>query len=140
MKPGILTAGASGRRGALFLVVCALVLRLLVPAGWMPQANAAGIALAWCDDSGISGGEAPAEARALLAKAIGEKPAPEHKSTPDQPCAFAAAAQPLAAVGFAPLPPAPASHVEPLRPTLVATPGRGLAAPPPRSTGPPSLA
>ncbi|MCX8476231.1 MAG: hypothetical protein MT490_10590 [Sphingomonas sp.] len=140
MKSGTLMAGTSGRRIALFLVACALVLRLLVPAGWMPQADAAGIALAWCDDSGISGGEAPAEAKALLAKAVGEKPVPAHKPAPDQPCAFAAAAQPLAAVDFAPLPPAPATLAEPLRPTLVATPGRGLAAPPPRSTGPPSLA
>lgn len=139
MKSGTHMAGLSGRRVALFLVACALVLRLLVPAGWMPQTNAAGIALAWCDDSDISGGEAPAEARALLAKAV-EKPAPEHKPAPDQPCAFAAAAQPLAAVDFAPLPPAPAIHAEPLRPALVAVPGRGLAAPPPRSTGPPTLA
>ena len=140
MKSSIRMTGTGGRRMALFLVACALVLRLLVPAGWMPQANAAGIALAWCDDSGTSRGKAPAEARALFAKAVGEKPAPEHKPAPDQPCAFAAAAQALVAVDFAPLPPTPATHNEPLRPEPVTVPGRGLAAPPPRSTGPPILA
>lgn len=140
MKSGSILAGTSGRRVALFLVACALMLRLLVPAGWMPQANAAGITLAWCDDSGLGGSKAPVEAQALLAKALGDKPVPAHKPASDPPCAFATAAQPLAGVDFVPLPLAPAARSEPLRPNFVATPGRGLAAPPPRSTGPPLLA
>jgi hypothetical protein len=140
MKSGVTLAGTSGRRVALFLVACALLLRVLVPAGWMPQANATGVTLGWCDDSGMGGRDAPVAARALLAKALGEKPAPAHKPVKDQPCAFSAAAQPLAAFGSVPLPAAPAMRAEPLPLPLVASPGRGLAAPPPRSTGPPILA
>jgi len=124
-------------RLALLLVGCALLFRLLVPAGWMPEAHAAGLSLNWCGESG-SVRAAPAEARALLADALGEKPAkpaPPH----DQPCAFAAAAQPLAAAEQPGLP-LPLSRAEPARPApLIAFPGRGLAAPPPRSTGPPHL-
>jgi hypothetical protein len=126
------------RRLALLLIGCALVFRLLVPAGWMPAANATGVSLNWCGESGI-GRDAPAEARALLAEAIGEKPAkPETKH--DQPCAFAAAAQPVAASESPQLPLPRAGAEAPRTATPIAFPGRGLAAPPPLSTGPPLLA
>jgi hypothetical protein len=128
------------QRPALLLIGCALLLRLAVPAGWMPQFGAGQVTLSWCADSGLSGPGALAEAKALLAKATGEKPDPAHKSAPDHPCAFAAAPQPLPAVDTAPLPPAPAMHAPRLRPQLLVAPGRGLAAPPPHSTGPPLLA
>lgn len=122
------------RRVALFLVACALLLRVAVPAGWMPEANAQGLTLAWCSGMGDT---APAEARALIVKAIGEKGAPEHKPSADQPCAFAAAAHPIATATPAPLP-RPAAH-EPaaIHPALIPIPGRGLVAPPPFATGPP---
>ncbi|AQR72912.1 hypothetical protein [Sphingomonas sp. LM7] len=129
----------SWQRLALLLVGCALLLRIAVPAGWMPQVSAGHVTLSWCADSGFSGGGALAEAKALLADAVG-KPAPaEHKAS-DQPCAFAMAAQPIA-------PPAPVilpqllPAAEPVRHVrFEAAPGRGLAAPPPLSTGPPRLA
>jgi hypothetical protein len=127
------------QRLALLLVGCALLLRIAVPAGWMPQVGAGQVTLSWCADSGYSGPAALSEAKALLAKAIG-KPAPaEHQKSPDQPCAFAMAAQPLAAVDpiVLPLPlprTAPVQHAR-----LEAAPGRGLAAPPPLATGPPLL-
>lgn len=128
-----------GQRTALLLVACALLLRLLVPSGWMPVANGAGLSLNWCNESGI-GRDVPAEAHALLAKALGDKPDPTRKTSGDQPCAFAAAAQPMAAAGQ-PLLAAPPAAPEPVRPAALATiPGRGLAAPPPLSTGPPHLA
>lgn len=122
------------RRVALLLVACALLLRIAVPAGWMPQAQAQGVTLAWCSGMGDA---APAEAKALIAKAIGEKAAPKHKPASDQPCAFAAAAHPVAYADPAPLP-APAAH-EPVavHAVPVAFPGRGLVAPPPFATGPP---
>ncbi|UZK66991.1 hypothetical protein [Sphingomonas sp. M1-B02] len=124
---------------ALLLVACALLFRMALPAGWMPQASASGLTLSWCADSGTGGNAALAEAKALLADATGEQSEPEHQPATDQPCAFAAAAQPLAT--FAPVPmlvPADASAPA-LTPTPAAAPGRGLAAPPPRSTGPPAL-
>lgn len=129
-----------GQRAALLLVACALLLRLLVPSGWMPVANGAGLSLNWCSESGV-GRDVPAEAHALLAKALGDRPDPTHKTPGDQPCAFAAAAQPMAAPGQQPLLAPPAAAPDPVRPAALATiPGRGLAAPPPLSTGPPHLA
>lgn len=123
---------------ALLLIACALLLRIMVPAGWMPQIGGGQVSLSWCADSGLSGPAALAEAKALLAKATGEKPA--HKPAPDHPCAFAGAAQQLAMVEAAIVPPAPIVHAPRLHPRLTTAPGRGLAAPPPRSTGPPLLA
>ncbi|MBO9622981.1 MAG: hypothetical protein J7500_09745 [Sphingomonas sp.] len=125
-----------GTRLALLLVACALLFRVAVPAGWMPQLGTQGLSLNWCSESGMG---APAEAHALLAKALGDKPDPVHKA-PDQPCAFAAAAQPLASAEQPQLP-LPRARPEPVPPVvLTALPGRGLAAPPPLSTGPPHLA
>lgn len=126
--------GASGtrRRIALILLACALLLRL--PAGLMPEANAQGVSIGWCN---AVSGEAMAEGKALFEKALVGKSAPNQKHTPDQPCPFAAAAQPIAAADPAPLI-APLA-VKPLAPpTPFATaPGRGLVAPPPFATGPP---
>jgi hypothetical protein len=125
---------------ALLLVACALVFRIAVPAGWMPRASTAGITLSWCNDSGMSGPKALAEAKALLAAAIGGKSGPAHQSGLDEPCAFAAAAQPMTSADPVPAPQLRPAH-EPLRFAPIALlPGRGLAAPPPRSTGPPLLA
>ena len=127
------------RRLALLLVGCALLLRMAVPAGWMPQANAAGITLSWCADSGASGSAALNEAKALLAEAIGKESPAEHKKSAEQPCAFAMAAMPLAPVDPVVVPPALA-HAEPIPHVRFETaPGRGLAAPPPLATGPPRL-
>nr|WP_243852845.1 hypothetical protein [Sphingomonas naasensis] len=121
------------------LVGCALLLRVAVPAGWMPQIGAGHVTLSWCADSGTSGPAALDAARALLAKAIG-KPAPEKHKAGDQPCAFAVAAQPLAPAAQLALP-HPVSRIEPIEHARLETiPGRGLAAPPPLATGPPHLA
>ena len=110
---------------------------MLVPAGWMPQAEAAGITLSWCDESGTRAA-VPEEAKALLAKAIGKKSA-EHKQSGDGSCAFAAAAHPATAAGdiALPLPTAEPGAIVPA--PLAASPGCGLAAPPPHSTGPPNF-
>jgi hypothetical protein len=127
------------QRLALAMIGCALLLRMAVPAGWMPQAGAGELTLSWCADSGFSGPAALREAKALLADAMG-KPAPDkHDKKGDQPCAFAAAAQPLAAIGAVALPP-PAPRADPVpQAHLESAPGRGLAAPPPLATGPPLL-
>ena len=127
------------QRLALLLVGCALLLRIAVPAGWMPQIGAGQVTLSWCADSGYSGPAALTEAKALLANAIGKPTPAEHQKSPDQPCAFAMAAQPLAPADPLILP-MPHPVVEPIRPVrFEAAPGRGLAAPPPLATGPPLL-
>ncbi|WP_025561034.1 hypothetical protein [Sphingomonas sp. UNC305MFCol5.2] len=137
MKSGSSIVHSSGRRMALFLVACALMLRLLVPAGWMPVANAHGVTLNWC--SGVSH-VVPAEAQAMLATALGDK-APKHKPAPDQPCAFAAATHPADTLAALPVVVPPTAEADaPALPAFLAFPGRGLAAPPPLSTGPPLLA
>jgi hypothetical protein len=122
------------RRLALLLVACALLFRVAIPAGWMPEAHAQGITLAWCSGMGDA---APAEAGAMIAKAIGEPEAPKHKPASDQPCAFSAAAQPVAHAEPAPLPSPAAQEPLAVHPALALFPGRGLVAPPPFATGPP---
>jgi hypothetical protein len=131
---------ATGRIGGrqlalLMLLACALLLKL--PAGWMPEAHAGTVSIGWCN---AVSPDAQAEAKALLQKALDDRPAPKHQSSADQPCSFAAAAQPMTAPN--PLPElAPVAPEDPLFVApLAALPGRGLAAPPPLSTGPPLLA
>ena len=125
------------RRAALLLAACALLFRIAIPAGWMPQASAGGVTLGWCSGTTHA---VPAEARAMVAKALGDRKAPS-KPVPEQPCAFAAAAQAMPTVDAAPaiVPPVPATDAAPETIAIV-FPGRGLAAPPPLSTGPPLLA
>lgn len=121
-----------GRRVALLLALCALLIKAMLPGGWMPQASAQGITLGWCSGTTHA---VPTEASAMLADALG-KPKPE-KPASDQPCAFAAAAQPLAFANPAPLVQPVALIGAPLYRPLPAYPGRGLSAPPPAATGPP---
>lgn len=121
---------------ALFLVACALFLRILVPAGWMPAVNAGGIAFNWCSDN--SGSAVQLRATALLAKAVGTERAPDSPpGSEHQPCAFAAAAQPITGAAVPELLPPSAPQRHAALPHYAAFPGRGLAAPPPLSTGPP---
>jgi len=120
------------RRIALVLLACALLLRF--PAGWMPEASAQGVSIGWCN---AVSGEAMAEGKALFEKALAGKPKPKQKHAPDQPCPFAAAAQPIASADSAPLIAPLAVKPLALRPVFVSSPGRGLVAPPPFATGPP---
>ncbi|RYD49868.1 MAG: hypothetical protein EOP60_12935 [Sphingomonadales bacterium] len=118
---------------SLLLLACALLLRL--PAGFMPQANAQGVAFGWCN---AVSPEIAAEGRKLLEQALADRPA-KHESKSDEPCPFAAAAQPMAAADPFPLlaPGILSAHFHVPQPSPA--PGRGLAAPPPFSTGPPLL-
>lgn len=120
--------------GALFALV--MLVRVLVPAGWMPVADAAGPRLALCDGASMAAMPMP-----------GMEPGGEHGKAPmhhqgpsDHPCAFAG---PVAAVELpmpaAPVPPAAPRHAV-TADHLVAGIGHGLAAPPPPPTGPPAFA
>jgi len=123
------------QRLALLLLAFALLLKM--PAGFMPQANAQGVAFGWCN---AVSPEIAAEGKKLLEQALADRPAPKHDSKTDEPCPFAAATQPMAAADplplLAPVPFSASLYV----PQPSPAPGRGLAAPPPLSTGPPLLA
>jgi len=122
------------RRLLLAVFACAMLLRIAIPAGWMPVAQADGWRLTICP--GMTSGES-----------VAAMPGMHHHKAPvghdqgDRPCTFAGLGL---AVALPDLPPAPAllaAVAEPASsaPGVVAL-GRGLAAPPPPATGPPALA
>jgi hypothetical protein len=130
---------------ALALLACALALRLLVPAGWMPVADAQGLHLVLCSGSGPlelpSPHVLPAMARMHHAGHAGHAGHDHHhQGMPDHPCAFTglglALAEPVLPM-LAPVAMLGQALVTPF-PAAVAI-GRGLAAPPPPPTGPPAL-
>ncbi|MEI9927376.1 MAG: hypothetical protein WDN44_06270 [Sphingomonas sp.] len=131
------------RAAALLLIVGALLMRVAVPAGWMPDASAPGLR-----DHALPGDCAHVPARDHgrwtwpgMAHAMDGKHAPASTTMPraraTSPEAAQAAALPdlAPAPGIAPLP-APPSPAVPGPPPP--SPGRGLAAPPPPATGPPA--
>lgn len=126
------------RRATLLLFAVALLLK--VPAGFMPEARAHTVGFGWCNPVST---DAEIEARKLLEAALApsaEKKQESRASDSQQPCAFAAAAQPVAPFEpIALLAPIAAKPLA-LQPILSASPGLGLVAPPPFATGPPILA
>jgi hypothetical protein len=123
---------------ALAVLACALALRLLVPEGWMPVSDAHGFRLTLCSGSGpidMPMASMPGMAPDMAAhhdKPGHDQPAAEHS------CPFAnlglALAEPVVPALTSPM----TFAVEAIDPKpLSVTIGRGLAAPPPPSTGPP---
>ncbi|MGI4880998.1 MAG: hypothetical protein ACRYG4_26355 [Janthinobacterium lividum] len=117
----------------LVLFACALLVRLAVPTGWMPMVDATGFHVTICTGMG------PVDA-ALAATSHDSHPAP---AAPDH--AAGDHACPFAALGIATAPPLdllpvlPATVVVAIGTAAAAVAvGRGLAAPPPPSTGPPT--
>jgi hypothetical protein len=128
-----MTGAFTGSRDriALLLVVAALLVRLLIPAGWMPAA-AGGFSITVCTGMG--------ENRQVWIAADGSV----HDQAPvdarsDQPCIFAgmAAALDVPLATALPLVIAVATAAPVALHHAVAV-GRGLAAPPPPATGPPA--
>jgi hypothetical protein len=115
----------------MIVLACALFLRVLVPAGWMPAPKAGAFAIELCDAA------TPAQAIEHAGKAHHGSKGNSHGGD----CAFA----PLQA-GFATAPaasvlPAPAAVREILPQQFLArTFARGPPAPPPPARGPPALA
>lgn len=116
------------------LIACAMLLRVLVPAGWMPTTGPDGmirVALctgtgaqpAWIDRAGTVHTEMPGGG--------------DHDP---QPCGFGSLGLGLDArlIAALPLPALAAEAVQPVARQALRI-GGGLAAPPPPSTGPPSL-
>jgi hypothetical protein len=118
-----------GRAGFAVLAMLALFLQLAVPQGFMLARDGGQPVVVICTGHGPL--LAPTDDHGVPAKAP--------KSRPDAACAFAghggtpteAPLLALAEVRFEPL-------EIPAGPTLSTTPGRGLAAPPPPSQGPPT--
>ena len=112
----------------LALIGLALAVRVIVPAGWMPD-QARGFAITLCTGSG-------AETAWIDSAGNIHKRAPA--TAPDRPCDFAGVAAPMLGgdTPVAVLEPTPVQPAAPVQP-LVAI-DQGLAAPPPPATGPPA--
>ena len=124
----------------LALLVGVLIARGLTPDGWMPVANAAGgIKFTIC--TGMGPADTTMSMSMSMAHGKMHHKAPAKGRASDHPCAFAGIGladntrppTTIAAPFFKPPSAAPAIE------RLVAAPGRGLAAPPPPATGPPTL-
>jgi hypothetical protein len=120
---------AAARPWAAGFALLALVLQLLTPPGFMLSNEDGRAAIVICTGHGP----------ALAPGDRGGLPAKSPKSRPDAPCAFAGhglgvAAAPEAQITAPSASPGPAAVL--IRADLA--PGRGLAAPPPPSQGPPS--
>ena len=125
-----------GRRfGWLLLLVAALLARTVAPEGWMPVVNAAGgIEITVCNGTG------PDDVMVLSPDGKLHHKAPGNNQPGDHACAFSGlgvADAPSMPVALAA--PVVAPEAAPALDPIDVVPGRGLAAPPPPATGPPSL-
>jgi hypothetical protein len=137
------------RHLAALILVCALAMRVLVPAGFMVGHTASGApALVLCPGQNEAPVATPmhhdmAHMMPDGSMMSGDHDAGKQSHDPgtDRPCAFAAVGlavdMPIPAPLLAPAPP-PAFVA--LLSQAPGNPGRGLAAPPPPSTGPPTVA
>jgi hypothetical protein len=137
------------RLAALAVTLVALLLRALVPAGFMlaTDARAEGVVITICTGNGMQShavlradGTMQTVADPAVEAGGADDPAGEAQGHQQAPCVFAALAQ-LPEGPEAPGLANPLSEAE--QPTAVAAispvaPGRGLAAPPPPATAPPS--
>jgi len=118
-----------GMRGLAFaLVALAILLRIFIPAGWMPSSGTIGITM--CTGYGT----------VRVAMAVpGQHDGKAEAAAREHPCAFAGLAAPFAEPDGA-LPVLPATPVAVLFVAMACAVaiGRGLAAPPPPQTGPPA--
>jgi hypothetical protein len=124
---------------AALLMALALLARILVPSGFMPETSSTGAPLlVMCSGQGPMAMPMPAEMQAVFGAAHQRDHQPPQSS--DHTCPFAAA---TAAAALAQLPQAPmpflAVEGAELAVALFPRPGLGLAAPPPPKTGPPLL-
>lgn len=126
------------RMVALAVLACAMLLRLLVPAGWMPVADANGVHLTPCSGTGPM--TMPMASGQTMAGTAHHMPS-DQQGAPEHPCAFGHLSLAIAEPEWPALilPITPATLVPAGLAALVSI-GRGLAAPPPPPTGPPAIA
>jgi len=125
------------RAAVLAVLALALLTRLAVPAGWMPVTDAHGARLTIC--TGMGAIDVPEHAMPKMT-GMHHAPGDQKQDHGDHVCPFTGVAMALAA------PILPALAVPPITVTettsrqhSAVSVGRGLAAPPPPATGPPSL-
>jgi hypothetical protein len=121
-------------RGLLLFALLAFGVRLLVPFGFMPHADEGGYRITLCTGEGMVSAWVDADGKLHPGKK-------DPSQRGDQKCAFSALA------GAPAMPEQPATEPVAVEPEAIAfaeqrqvAVGRGLAAPPPPSTGPPSIA
>jgi hypothetical protein len=117
----------------MLLIMCALLARMMIPAGWMPTVDSAGFTrITLC--TGIGQQEAWLDAKGHLQKS---DPGKKHQN--DSPCVFSGLSSALYVPQLLPaaLILATALVDAPQSPAIISI-GRGLAAPPPPATGPPA--
>ncbi|MHA3840281.1 hypothetical protein ACX0GZ_03545 [Sphingomonas aestuarii] len=130
MRGGIDTNGL-GRRVALALVACALLLRIAVPGGWMPSDQGRWIEL--CTGDGMVTAFVDANNRL-------HRSDPGEAHAAKQHCAFAGLTAPFdPPLGIDPEPLATTTEPTFALARFSVAIGQGLAAPPPPSTGPPTF-
>lgn len=134
------TLTATHRRWLLLLFACAMLVRVLIPTGWMPIADAQGFHIVLCSGAGPMTPAANVSLDHAMA-GMHHDPSPEHHSQgPEHPCAFAGVTAAIEAPTLAaPLPPV-RTRATPAPTRALITVGHGLAAPPPPQTGPPTFA
>lgn len=124
---------------SLALIVCALLLRVVVPQGWMPERTTDGWRITICTGTAPMQMDMPA-AMAAAMKGDLHTPPDRGRGHNDHPCAFAGCA---AALSEPTLPavilPKAAIAAWLTGSAMHVAIGRGLAAPPPPATGPPPL-
>lgn len=116
---------------AITLIALALTVRAMIPAGWMP-ATSGGFAVTLCTGGMVSTAWVDGEGRIHKEKP-GESNTTEH-------CAFAGMAQAVLGSDLPAVVAPVAAAIADTRSRLSAVSiGKGLAAPPPPSTGPPAI-
>lgn len=125
----------SGKRryAATLLLALTLLMRVVVPQGYMPVEAADGFRVELCSGT---------EGKTIVIPGIKLNGGQDKHDAGKSPCDFAGAGQAAALPDVAFVPPlAPQPQAPTLSaPRAILAPGRGLAAPPPPATGPPFLA
>lgn len=137
MLSAIRTGGGAPRTMVVALFACVLLMRVLIPQGWMPAAGSFGIMICPGVEAPVT---APEHAGAAMHGMHHNGSGGQEDGGHDHPCAFTlfglAIAEPSLPSLDLPEPVAPALPAILLQAVAI---GRGLAAPPPPSTGPPAL-
>lgn len=129
---------------ALALTVIALAMRVVIPGGFMVAAQDSSRGLPQmviCTGQGAMAVALDAEGHLVKSSLKpASKPSPSGKDRPDHPCAFSATSA-VADTASPSLSLAPVRFSQPVPQSLASAqrPGLGLAAPPPWTTGPPSI-
>lgn len=136
----IRTLTATHRRWLLLMFACAILVRALIPTGWMPIADAQGFRIVLCSGAGPMAPTANVPMDHAMVGMHHDRSPEHHNQGPEHPCAFAGVTAAIEAPRLAaPLPPV-RIRATPAPPRALIAVGHGLAAPPPPQTGPPTFA